>query len=68
MKPKLFILLIAVSMAFQVTADAQDSRQTDPSKEKQLITLPDIDISQSENGIVSLPANTPALFTDIFTK
>ncbi|MCK5462481.1 MAG: hypothetical protein KAI95_05670 [Bacteroidales bacterium] len=59
MKPKLFILLIAVSMAFQGTADAQNEK---------LITLPDIDISQSDNGIVSFPANTPALFTDIFTK
>ena len=59
MKTNFFILLIAISMAFQVTVDAQNEK---------LITLPDIDISQSENGIVYLPANTPSLFTDIFSK
>jgi len=59
MKTNLFIFLIAVSMAIHISAEAQNEK---------LITLPDIDISQSENGIVSLPANTPSLFIDIFSK
>ena len=59
MKTNQFILFIALSVAFQVCVNAQNEK---------LITLPDIDISQSDNGIVSLPATTPALFTDIFSK
>ena len=55
-------------MAFQISAVEQNTQQAQQSEKEQRITLPDIDISQSENGIVSLPANTPALFTDIFSK
>ncbi|MBN1224295.1 MAG: hypothetical protein JXB23_13695 [Candidatus Aminicenantes bacterium] len=32
------------------------------------LTLPMIDIRDSENGIVSLPASVPAVFTDVFVK
>ena len=32
------------------------------------VTLPEIDISGSRNGIVALPVNTPAVFTDWFSK
>ncbi len=32
------------------------------------VTLPDIDISSSANGIVPLPENTPSVFTDAFSK
>ncbi len=34
----------------------------------QVVTLPDIDISGSPNGIVPLPENTPSVFTDVFSK
>ena len=34
----------------------------------QVVTLPDIDISASPNGIVPLPPNTPAVFREIFSK
>ena len=34
----------------------------------QVVTLPDIDISDSSLGIVPLPENTPSLFTDVFSK
>jgi hypothetical protein len=34
----------------------------------QVVTLPDIDISGSPDGIVPLPENTPSVFTDVFSK
>ena len=34
----------------------------------QVVTLPDIDISGSSNGIVPLPPNTPAVFREVFSK
>jgi hypothetical protein len=34
----------------------------------QVVTLPDIDISGSPNGIVPFPKNTPSVFTDVFSK
>ena len=34
----------------------------------QVVTLPDIDISGSRNGIVPFPENTPSVFTDVFSK
>ena len=34
----------------------------------QVVTLPDIDISGSPNGIVPFPENTPSVFTDAFSK
>ena len=34
----------------------------------QVVTLPDIDISGSPNGIVPFPDNTPSVFTDAFSK
>ena len=34
----------------------------------QVVTLPDIDISGSPNGIVPLPSNTPAVFREVFSK
>ncbi len=36
--------------------------------EKELVTLPEIDISASLNGIVELPENVPSVFKDVFTK
>ncbi len=33
-----------------------------------LVTLPEIDISASPNGIVELPENVPAIFRDVFKK
>jgi hypothetical protein len=36
--------------------------------DKELLTLPDIDISGSSNGIVELPEDVPAIFRDVFTK
>jgi len=32
------------------------------------VTLPEIDISGSPNGVVPLPENTPSVFTDVFSK
>lgn len=34
----------------------------------QQISLPEIDTSQSPNGIVDIPANAPAVFHDVFTR
>jgi len=34
----------------------------------QVVTLPDIDVSGSANGIVPLPENAPSVFTDVFSK
>jgi len=34
----------------------------------QVVTLPEIDISGSPNGVVPLPENTPSVFTDVFSK
>lgn len=34
----------------------------------QIVTLPDIDISDSPNGIVYLPENIPSIFTKTFSK
>jgi len=36
--------------------------------DKELVTLPEIDISASPNGIVELPENVPSVFKDVFTK
>ena len=33
-----------------------------------VVTLPDIDISGSPNGVVPLPDDTPSVFTDVFAK
>lgn len=33
-----------------------------------VVTLPEIDISDSPNGIVLLPATVPSIFTDVFVK
>lgn len=33
-----------------------------------VVSLPDIDISSSPNGIVALPANMPAVFREVFSK
>lgn len=32
------------------------------------VTLPDIDISGSPNGVVALPEDTPSVFTDVFSQ
>ena len=34
----------------------------------QQVTLPDIDTSGSSNGIVPFPPDTPAVFTEVFSK
>jgi hypothetical protein len=39
-----------------------------PIGNTQVVTLPNIDISGSPNGIVPLPENVPSAFTDIFSK
>lgn len=36
--------------------------------DKELVTLPEIDISASPNGIVELPEDVPSVFRDVFTK
>jgi hypothetical protein len=36
--------------------------------DKELFTLPEIDISGSPNGIVELPEDVPSVFRDVFTK
>ena len=38
------------------------------SSEEDVVTLLDIDISGSPNGIVPLPENTPSIITDVFSK
>jgi hypothetical protein len=53
-----YVLLIILS-------GCADSQQSGTSGK---VTLPEIDISGSPNGIVSLPENTPELFTDWFSK
>ena len=36
--------------------------------DEELVTLPEIDISGSPNGIVGLPEDVPSVFRDVFTK
>jgi len=35
---------------------------------EELVTLPEIDVSASSNGIVELPEDVPSVFKDVFTK
>jgi hypothetical protein len=42
--------------------------QEDEVKLAERVTLPDIDISQSPNGIVILPENVPRVIRDVFVK
>ena len=55
MKSRVTIFLISVMFAFSI-ANAQE------------VTLPEIDISGSPDGIVPLPENTPAVFKDLFSN
>ncbi len=55
-------------MIFRVTIFLISMFFTVPLANAQGVTLPDIDISGSPNGIVLLPENTPSIFTDVFVK
>ena len=58
-KGLMILLLGALFLILFATFDSGDA---------QVVTLPDIDISDSPIGIVPLPENTPSVFTDVFTK
>ncbi len=55
-------------MIFRVMIFLVSVMFTVPFANAQVVTLPDIDISGPPNGIVLLPANTPSIFTDLFTR
>jgi len=56
------MIVYLVGMLFLLSCAVCDSGHA------QDVTLPDIDISGSPNGVVSLPENTPSVFTDVFSK
>ena len=55
----IFLLFITLFLISFVSFDSGNT---------QVVMLPDIDISGPPNGIVLLPANTPSIFTDLFTR
>lgn len=59
----IFGLFIFISCGKQ-NSDAQE----DETALAERVTLPDIDISQSQNGIVALPEDAPQVFRDVFVK
>jgi len=61
------ILILGVLVFSSCQKKARDI-QTEDAEKAQSITLPDIDISGSPNGIVPLPENVPSVFTAVFSK
>ena len=59
----IFGLCVFVSCGKQ-NSEAQEAE----AAQSERVTLPDIDISQSPNGIVTLPENVPQVFRDVFVK
>ncbi len=40
----------------------------DPIEKQEIVTLPEIDISTSTDGVVALPADVPEIFREHFAK
>ena len=57
-----FWLILSLSLFFLFTY-----LETHP-EDQDVVTLPEIDISSSPNGIVPLPENVPSIFSDVFMK
>jgi hypothetical protein len=68
MKKWIVILLIIGVCGFISCGKKNDDTQLDEATQRDRVTLPDIDISQSSNGIVALPENVPQVLRDVFVK
>ena len=55
-------------MIFNSCKKSDVGGQEEGPASSQAVTLPEIDISASPNGIVLLPENVPSVFKDVFTK
>ncbi len=55
----IFLLFITLFLISFVSFDSGNT---------QVVMLPEIDVSGIPNGIVPLPASTPSIFTDLFTR
>lgn len=68
MKRIALIFLIFGLCGFMTCGKQNNDTQTLKTERTERVTLPDIDISQSPNGIVSLPENVPQAIRDVFVK
>lgn len=62
------IFLILGMLVFISCGEKQERTQDVESAQPERVTLPDIDISQSPDGIVPLSENVPQVFRDVFVK
>ena len=67
MKKKVFMLLPLILINTLSCTEKQEDITLQTTRIPG-ISLPNIDISGSPNGIVPFPENTPSLFTDVFSK
>ncbi len=68
MKRITLIFLIFGLFIFISCAKQSNEAQEGETARAERVTLPDIDISQSPNGIVTLPENVPQVIRDVFVK
>jgi len=59
-----YVLVVGAFLIFMLGIFAY----TQEKESQYVVTLPDIDISGSPNGIVPLPKTMPSVFTDVFVK
>jgi len=63
------VMFLIVGLSVFISCGKQKSKtQEVEAARSERVTLPDIDISQSPNGIVLLPENVPHVFRDVFVK
>ena len=60
-------LILALFVFMSCKKQTSEDQETE-SVQTERVTLPDIDISQSPNGIVRLPENVPQVIRDVFIK
>ena len=68
MKRITLIFLIFGLFIFISCGEKNSEAQEDDAARAERVTLPDIDISQSPNGIVTLPENVSQVIRDVFVK
>ena len=68
MKILTLIFLILGLCVFTSCGKQNSEAQEGETAPAERVTLPDIDISQSPNGIVTLPENFPQVIRDVFVK
>ncbi len=66
---KLCAVILAFGLMILISCKKSNvGPQKEDIEARQAMTLPEIDISISTNGIVLLPENVPSVFTDVFSK